>query len=1027
MGTIIFMFSFQVPKKERWILDSGCSKHMTGDASLLSEIKHKMLGQVTFGDDGKGTAIGIGKVGNPSKPLIEDVLLVKGLKHNLLSISQLCDKGYKVHFEKKKCTIYDCDMKTILFSGFRKHNIYFLSMSKHVREICLFANTSNTNLWHKRLGHINAKNMAKIIKHNLIKDLPKLSFTDLGMCEACQRGKLHKVSFKSKGIVSSRRPLELLHLDLCGPTRTPSFGGNRYVFVIVDDFSRFTWVIFLKHKDETFENFICFVKRIQNLKCSNISSIRSDHGGEFENELFTKFCEENGITHNFSFPRAPSQNGVVERKNRTLQECARTMLSDSNLSNSYWAEAIGTACYVQNRVLVRPILNKTPYELFYERVPSVSYFRVFGSKCFILNTKDKLDKFDPKSDEGIFVGYSTRSKAYRVYNKRTQVIEETLHVSFNEVSNIPTSIIDDDDLSNAFNKSASINDTNSTDKIVEVPAVVSDLPKSYVQSPNHPLELVIGNVEEGVRTRAAKARRFTYCAFVSQIEPKNAKEACVDDAWMMSMQEELQQFERSKVWELVPRPTDKQVIGTRWIFKNKLDEGSIVVRNKARLVAQGYRQEEGIDFDESFAPVARLESIRLLLAFAAFRDFKLFQMDVKSAFLNGIINEEVYVEQPPQFESDKFPNHVYKLKKALYGLKQAPRAWYERLKTFLLNLGYNMGKVDPTLFIKYFDKDIIVIQIYVDDIIFGSTNEDLCQVFAKDMQEEFEMSHMGELQYFLGLQIKQMKDGTFIHQGKYTKDLLKRFGMETASHKSTPMSTSTHLDKDEKGKDIDSRLYRGMIGSLLYLTASRPDIMLSVCICARYQCTPKVSHVTAVKRIFRYLSKTLDFGLYYPKSSSFELMSYNDADFAGCRSDRKSTSGTCHFLGNSLVSWFSKKQNSVALSTTEAEYIAAGLACAQVLWMRQTLIDYGIVCDTNIIRCDNTSAINLSKNHILHSRTKHIDIRHHFLSDHVDKKDIELEFINTNDQLADILTKPLKEDTFVKLRRELGILSEADV
>ena len=319
-----------------------------------------------------------------------------------------------------------------------------------------------------------------------------------------------------------------------------------------------------------------------------------------------------------------------------------------------------------------------------------------------------------------------------------------------------------------------------------------------------------------------------------------------------------------------------------------------------------------------------------------------------------------------------------------------------------------MGKVDPTLFIKIFDKDIIVIQIYVDDIIFGSTKQDLCQVFAKDMQEEFEMSHMGELQYFLGLQIKQMKDGTFMHQGKYTKDLLKRFGMETASHKSTPMSTSTHLDKDDIGKDIDSRLYRGMIGSLLYLTASRPDIMLSVCICARYQCTPKVSHVTAVKRIFRYLSKTLDFGLYYPKLSSFELMSYSDADYAGCRSARKSTSGTCHFLGNSLVSWFSKKQNSIALSTTEAEYIAAGLACAQVLWMRQTLQDYGIVCDTNIIRCDNTSAINLSKNHILHSRTKHIDIRHHFLSDHVDKKDIELEFIKTNNQLADILTKPLK-------------------
>ena len=399
-----------------------------------------------------------------------------------------------------------------------------------------------------------------------------------------------------------------------------------------------------------------------------------------------------------------------------------------------------------------------------------------------------------------------------------------------------------------------------------------------------------------------------------------------------------------------------------------------MVCNKARLVAQGYRQEEGIDFDESFAHVARLESIRLLLAYASHMNFKLFQMEVKSAFLNGIINEEVFVEQRPHFENDKNPNHVYKLRKALYGLKQAPRAWYDLLKNFLLDLGYVMGNVDSTLFIKSFDKDIILIQVYVDDIIFGSTKEDLCQTFAKSMHDEFEMSHMGELQYFLGLQIKQMKDDNFIHQGKYTKDLLKRFGMETASPKSTPMSTSTHLDRDEKGKDIDPRLYRGMVGSLLYLTAYRPDIMFVVCICARYQSQPKVTHVTVVKRIFRYLSKSFDFGLYYPKLSSFELMSYSDTNYVGCRSDRKSTSRTCHFLGKSIVSWFSKKQNLVALSTIEAEYIAAGLACAQVLWMRQTLIDYGILCETNIIRCDNTSAIKLSKNHILHSRTKHIDV-----------------------------------------------------
>ncbi|KAH9801414.1 hypothetical protein KPL71_001018 [Citrus sinensis] len=353
-----------------------------------------------------------------------------------------------------------------------------------------------------------------------------------------------------------------------------------------------------------------------------------------------------------------------------------------------------------------------------------------------------------------------------------------------------------------------------------------------------------------------------------------------------------------------------------------MDESGVVVRNKARLVAQGYNQEEGIDFDETFAPVARLESIRMLLAFACHKDFILFQMDVKSAFLNGYIIEEVYVKQPPGFENEKFPNHVYKLSKALYGLKQAPRAWYDRLKNFLLDNGFSMGRADTTLFIKNKNQDILV-QIYVDDIIFGSTNESLCKEFSSCMSKEFEMSMMGELKYFLGLQIKQNNEGIFINQAKYVKDLLKRFGIDESNSKNTPMSTTIKLDKDEKGKEVDIKKYRGMIGSLLYLTASRPDIMFSVCLCPRFQSCPKESHLLAVKRIFRYLSGTIDIGRWYPRGTHIDLTCYSDADFAGHKVDRKSTTGTCHFPGHSLVSWFNKKQNSVALSTTEAEYIVA--------------------------------------------------------------------------------------------------------
>ncbi|KAH9744129.1 hypothetical protein KPL70_003555 [Citrus sinensis] len=358
--------------------------------------------------------------------------------------------------------------------------------------------------------------------------------------------------------------------------------------------------------------------------------------------------------------------------------------------------------------------------------------------------------------------------------------------------------------------------------------------------------LEIGDPSRGITTRSSLRNTCKHAAFISQIERKSFADAENNESWIMAMQEELNQFERNKVWELVPKPEHQSIIGTKWVFRNKMDESGVVVRNKARLVAQGYNQEEGIDFYETFAPVARLESIRMLLAFACHKDFILFQTDVKSAFLNGYIMEEVYVKQPPGFENEKFPNHVYKLSKALYGLKQAPRAWYDRLKNFLLDNGFSMGKADTTLFIKNKNQDILVVQICVDDIIFGSTNESLCKEFSSCMSKEFEMSMMGELKYFLGLQIKQNNEGIFINQAKYVKDLLKRFGIDESNTKNTPMSTTIKLGKDEK-----------------------------------------------------------------------------DADFAGYKVNRKSTSGTCHFLDHSLVSWFSKKQNLVALSTTEAKYIAA--------------------------------------------------------------------------------------------------------
>ncbi|GKD65474.1 putative ribonuclease H-like domain-containing protein [Tanacetum coccineum] len=386
---------------------------------------------------------------------------------------------------------------------------------------------------------------------------------------------------------------------------------------------------------------------------------------------------------------------------------------------------------------------------------------------------------------------------------------------------------------------------------------------------------------------------------------------------------------------MVELPNRKRAIGTKWGYRNKKDERGIVIKNKARLVAQGYTQEEGTNYDEVFAPIAKIEAIRL------FKDFVVDQMDVKSAFLFGKIKEEVYVCQPPGFEDPDFPDRVCKVEKALYGLHQAPRAWYETLSTYLLDSGFQRGKIGKTLFIKREKSDILLVQVYVDDIIFGSTRKKMCTEFEQLMHKKFQMSSMGELTFFLGLQVKQKEDGIFISQDKYVHEILNKFSFSDVKTARTPMETQKALLQDVDSKDVDEHLYRLMIGSLMYLTSSRPDIMFAICSCARFQVNPKVSHLHVVKRIFRYLKGQPKLGLCYLKDSPFDLVAYTDSDYARASLDRKSTTRGCQFLGCRLISWQCKKQTVVTNSTTEAEYIAASNCCGQVLWIQNHLLDYG--------------------------------------------------------------------------------------
>ncbi|GJT98818.1 putative ribonuclease H-like domain-containing protein [Tanacetum coccineum] len=512
---------------------------------------------------------------------------------------------------------------------------------------------------------------------------------------------------------------------------------------------------------------------------------------------------------------------------------------------------------------------------------------------------------------------------------------------------------------------------------------VSPIPTSRIHS-IHPITQIRRDPTSAVQTRSKVNKSSRAHAF---IEPKKISQALEDESWVDAMQEELLQFKIHKVWILVDLPFGMKEIGTKWVYRNKKDKRGIVVRNKARLIAQGYRQEEGINYDKVFAPVARIEAIRIFLAFAYYMGFIVYQMDVKSAFLYGTIDEEVYVSQPSGFVDPKFPKKVYKVVKALYGLHQAPRAWYATLSTFLLKSGYRRGTIDKTLFIK------------------------------KDMNDIMR-AHL--LSWITG---QQKEDGIFISHDKYVVEMLKKFDFDSVKTASTPIKTQKPLIKDEEVANVDVHLYRSMIGSFMYLTASRPDIMYAVCACSRFQVTPKTSHLHVVKRIFRYLKGKPKLGLWYPRVSSFDLEAYCNSDYARANLDRKSTTGGCQFLGRRLISWQCKKQTIVATSTTEAEYVAAANCCGQVLWIQNQMLDYGFNFMNTKIYIDNESTICIVKNPVFHSKTKHIEIRHHFIRDAYEKKLIQVLKIHTDDNVADLLTKAFDVSRFNFLIVNIGMIN----
>nr|GEU92738.1 copia protein [Tanacetum cinerariifolium] len=704
-----------------WYLDSGCLKHMTGDRSRLLNFVKKFIGTVRFKNDHFGAIMGYGDyvVG---ESVISRVYYVEGLGYNLFSVRQFYDFDLEVAFRKHSCYVRDTNVVDLI-KGSRGTNLYTILVEDMMKSspICLLSKASKHKswLWHRRLNHLNFGTINDLARKDLVRGLPRLKFEKDHLCYACQLGKRKNHTQKPKAENTNLEVLNTLHMDLCNPMRVQTINGKKYILVSMDDYSRFTWVKFLRSKDET--------------------------------------------------------SKVVIKRNRTLVEAAWTVLIFSKAMMFLWAEAVATACYTQNRSLIHTRHHKTPYELVHNKKLDLTFFRVFG---------------DISSTESPYVSQS-------------------LH---------------------HLNK----------------------------WSKDYPLDNVIGNPSRPVSTRKQLSTDALWCLYssvLSKIEPKNFKSVIIKDCWFQAMQDEIHEFDQLQVWELVPQPDYVMIIALKWIYKVKLDEYGDVLKNKARLVAKGYRQEEGIDFEESFAPVARIEEIRIFIANVVSRNITVYQMDVKTAFLNGDLKEEVYVSQPEGFVDLDHPTHVYRLKKALYGLKQAPRA---------------------------------------------------------------------------------CPGGIFINQPKFALEILKKFGMDSCDSVDTPMVDRLKLDEDLSGTPVDQTHFCSMVGSLMYLTASRPDIVFV--------------------------------GLWYLKDTAMALTAYADADHAGCQDTRRSTSGSAQFLGDKQVNWSSKKQQSTAISTTKVEYIAMSGCCAQILWMRSQLSDYGFDFNKIPLYCDNHSAIALCCNNVQHSR-----------------------------------------------------------
>lgn len=1060
-SNIAFLTHTQTKHADSWIIDSGATQHMCNNRSLFSDFQNLTMpitiaNNTTMNATGKGTVQITTQSGKSFT--LTDVLYVPQLASNLISVSCATQNpDIRFNFVHGECQIFH---QNTLLTTARTHDSLLVLQTQSA-----YAGVSKSIpalTWHKRLGHLNHDYMNKRWMKTIVGPTEEFS------CEGCLKNKSTR-SISRIPMTKAKRPLERIHSDLAGPITPTSLGGSNYVITFTDDYSRFSWVLPCDKKSKFLEIFKVFKRTVETELQHKIAFLHCDNGGEYTSNDLRQFAQQEGMQIQYTVPHTPEQNGVAERLNRTLFNTTRCFLNDSpRLIKPLWADLVRTACYIKNRIPTSAHDdNKSPFEVLFQRQPEIHHLRIIGSLCY--QHKTGKGKLEERSTEGLLVGYEG-TNIFRIFDPNTQIVTRARDVTICEET--PTNVTshhetkNDPDLvyadlnTNSPAPRPSQNVAQNEPSPSNSAGVLSPLDQKYLTIPGHfrlsnqyfsPDSTIDELADPRYDHQQAHARAFvTRCLVAAdtctKFIPENLEQAMKCDEsqqWGESMRHEMKSVLENSTWKIVPSPQDgSKVIQGRWVYQTKTDSLGNLIRYKSRWVVKGFQQEEGSNFMDTFACVVKPMTYKILFSIAASLDLDIEQMDVKTAFLNSPISEDVYVEQPHGFEitslaeantlateilnstskskSDlNFPRKyrtktslVCKLNRALYGLKQASRAWYLTLKTFLQQCGLEPLKCDYAVFINH-DRTLLV-AVYVDDLLLFGKVKIQIQHLKIQLQERFQMTDLGPAHMYLGMQISRDRVRRIISldQQKYIRIVLKRFNMQDCNAVSTPMETGLKLTKrDDPATLEETREYQRLIGCLEYAAcATRPDITYAVHTMAQYSSNPAPAHFTAAKRILRYLKGTETFCLIFKGAaeSSFTLRGYSDADWAGSISDRKSVGGYCFYLNNSLISHMSKKQSTVALSTAEAETHAATQATKEAIWLRNILSELGYEqSQSTIIYCDNQAAIALSRNPEYHSRSKHVDIQYHFLRSHVESQTVDLRFIASEDMAADGLTKPL--------------------